>query len=482
MFICIQMVQELLRPTSHRNSRKGSRESQIGGQAGRTNGVEMIKRNRNALNVSGMNGGEKERGGERGCGRGSGEGEVQQNVSDGRLISGRMDVTEDMRVLDYDQDTPLDLGSTFQTIPSDSVSVIPLAERAAIDRLLAEHRSEIIKLGFLRHNHRNSRLSSRLNTPLSTTLSSPTESVRSKVKRRGNSNLIDSWGNENYDGKNSENDQRKVVVGMNNISNNNNNDDSDGDDDDNYHRHYDKRDNNGKSEKTVNIDTNKVSNPYREVSELLETRILEAGKSQKTRRNLPKKSAPKIENENGLKNKKETSKILFSNLEGNFNVREIALKSPFWNDNGIEDDRKKSSIRFPHIVPPNNMDEKVDENLTFLPPPQSRRNYYQDLSNGGILKSDPGSACCIVDGGGVNRGEDIDTGSDSDRDSDRGGDCEIESDNSNGNSRHVEIDENEDIQVIAKTKENNNEDNSHEENSDDDEDDDDSNRSIRNHK
>jgi hypothetical protein len=278
---------------------------------------------------------------------------------------------------------------------SSSVHHIAVADRAAIDRILSEHRSDIIRLGFLRHHHRNSRLS----TPMTTTPSSSSPYGRKKV--RGIVEAVNEWINTaNIDNGNSKCD------GQNSDREHSNNEVFDMSDEDNEDNHC-----NTEINAEIGVIENRTA--VKQVSQFLERRLSEIEKSKIIQKNNTKKKIKKTTPMKKVtarphKNNAGTNILFETTGLSNGKTRETNSKSPFWIDNGEEVDEMKIYLKLPRIVDKKIEErekEKVDEDAYSLSPRKSRRYYYQNLSSG---QQDVGSDS--DDDGDTGRGRGVDGG------------------------------------------------------------------------
>jgi hypothetical protein len=278
---------------------------------------------------------------------------------------------------------------------SSSVHHIAVADRAAIDRILSEHRSDIIRLGFLRHHHRNSRLS----TPMTTTPSSSSPYGRKKV--RGIVEAVNEWINTaNIDNGNSKCD------GQNSDREHSNNEVFDMSDEDNEDNHC-----NTEINAEIGVIENRTA--VKQVSQFLERRLSEIEKSKIIQKNNTKKKIKKTTPMKKVtarphKNNAGTNILFETTGLSNGKTRETNSKSPFWIDNGEEEDEMKIYLKLPRIVDKKIEErekEKVDEDAYSLSPRKSRRYYYQNLSSG---QQDVGSDS--DDDGDTGRGRGVDGG------------------------------------------------------------------------
>jgi hypothetical protein len=297
---------------------------------------------------------------------------------------------EDLEVSEYLQSECMRRGDS-----SSSVHPTAVADRAAIDRILSEHRSDIIRLGFLRHHHRNSRLS----TPMTTTPSS--SSPYGRKKGRGIVEAVNEWINTaNIDNGNSKCD------GQNSETVHSNNEVFDMSDEDNEDNHC-----NTEINAEIGVIENRTA--VKQVSQFLERRLSEIEKSKIIQKNNTKKKIRKTTPMKKVtarphKNNADTNILFETTGLSNGKTRETNSKSPFWIDNGEEVDEMKIYLKLPRIVDKKIEErekEKVDEDAYSLSPRKSRRYYYQNLSSG---QQDVGSDS--DDDGDTGRGRGVDGG------------------------------------------------------------------------
>jgi hypothetical protein len=273
---------------------------------------------------------------------------------------------EDFKVSEYLQSECMRRGDS-----SSSVHPTAVADRAAIDRILSEHRSDIIRLGFLRHHHRNSRLS----TPMTTTPSS--SSPYGRNKGRGVVEAFNEWINSaNTDNGNSKCDEN------NSDREHSNNEDFDMSDEDNEDNHCNTE---------INAVIGRIENrtAVKQVSQFLERRLSEIEKSKIIQKNNIKKTIKKTTPMKKVKarphkNNADTNILFETTGLSKGKTRETNSKSPFWIDNGEEVDEMKIYLKLPRIVDKKIEErekEKVDEDAYSLSPRKSRRYYYQNLSS-----------------------------------------------------------------------------------------------------
>ena len=221
-------------------------------------------------------------------------------------------------------------------------NLISKIDRVAIDKLLSEHRSDIIKLSFLR---KSSQTNSRSTTPLLLP-----SSTYFPLKTYENEEILDDDHN---------NDKSKNI---------------------NFH-----------SKKTFIDNEKEISGEtVLEISVLLETRISEIEES-KINQNLKSQNNENAVDTDSVVNLRNPKRfIMEENKTKKSQMNEISnkntdiqhnSKSPFWSDNGEIDD-SSDYLRFPPIIHTKTESERnQNTDFVFLPPPKSKRTYYENMQN-----------------------------------------------------------------------------------------------------
>ena len=315
---------------------------------------------------------------------------------------------------------------------SSSSNVVPypvavaVVDRAAIDRILSEHRSDIIRLGFLRHHHRNSRAS----TPLIASSSSSSSSPYGRKKGRGIVEAVNEWINSSNNNSGNNNNNNGNNNGNNGNSGNGRDDGDISDTENSKNEDFDMsdEDNDDNNHNTgINTEIGVTSNrtAVKQVSQFLERRLSEIENSKIIQKNNKKKGIKRTNSMKKMtlkpqKNNSDTN-ISFETAEGRNHgmSRDMTSKSPFWIDNGEEIDENKIYVKFPRIVDKKVEEkekerekerEKMDEDAYSLSPRRSRRYFYQNMSSGQRDVGDDSDDDGDVGGGSVGVGVGVGVG------------------------------------------------------------------------